>query len=429
MTTSKKTRVLIVGGGFGGIRAALELRKCPDIQLTILSDNDHFRYYPGLYHTATGGWSAGAHIPLTDILDDMDNFVHDTAVKLDRNKKEIVTKSGKKLPFDKLIISIGNITNYFGIEGLPEYSYGIKSNEAAEAFKKHLHQYIADNGRLDDNYFVIGGGPTGIELAGNLQYYLKKVAEGHDVPADINVSLIEAMPNLLPRSPEDVGKKLVKRLQKMGIKVYLNTAVKKQTADTLVFGEHEMPSKTVVWTAGVTNHPFYKENDFKLTERGKVDVNEYLETEPGIYVLGDNANTQFSGMAQTALHDGSFVAKNIVAELKGEEPKKYHAAKPVSVVPAGPYWAIVEWGKLRFTGLIGWGLRVAADLIGFHDIQTWPKACAQLVKALSVDELKCPDCGVVKRKAKAAPEKTAPQKTIKKVIGPAKSKKAKAKRS
>jgi len=397
--SNQKTRVLIVGAGFGGIKAALELKKSKNVELTILSDNDHFRYYPGLYHVATGGWSAGANIPLQEVLGDMGNFVHDTAVKLDREKKEVVTKGGKNLPFDKVIFSLGNITNYFGIEGLPELSYGIKSDEQAMRFRQHLHDYVSKNGKLDDNYFVIGGGPTGIELAGALQEYLHKVKREHDAKGEVKVSVIEAMPGLLPRSPKDVGEKVAKRLKKLGIKLYLNTAVKKQDATSLTLGEETLPSTTVVWTAGVTNNPFFKENNFKLTERGKVEVNEYMEAEPGIYVLGDNANTQFSGMAQTALHDGHFVAKNILAGNAGKEPKKYHASQPISVIPVGPYWAVVEWGKMRFTGMIGWLLRIGADLIGFHDIQSWPKASVQLVRALSVDELKCPDCAQKQEKA------------------------------
>jgi len=394
--SNKKTRVLIVGGGFGGIKAALELKKSKNIALTVVSDNDRFRYYPGLYHTATGGWDAGANIPIQDILGDA-NFVHDIAVKLGREKRAIVTKGGQVLPFDKLILSLGSVTNYFGIEGLDKYSFGIKSNEQAMRFRQHLHDYVSENGRMDDNYIIIGGGPTGLELAGALVEYLHKIKLEHNAAGKINVSVIEAMPGLLPRSHKSVGKKVEKRLKQLGIKVYLNAAVKKQDATSLTFGDKTLKSQTVVWTAGVSNNPFYKENNFKLTDRGKVEVNEYLEAEPGIYVLGDNANTPFSGMAQTALHDGRFVAKNILAELKGKKPKKYHAKKPVSVIPVGPYWAVVEWGPLHFGGLLGWLLRVGADLIGFHDLLPWHKAAAQLVRVLSVDELKCPNCAAQKQ--------------------------------
>ncbi len=159
-----------------------------------------------------------------------------------------------------------------------------------------------------------------------------------------------------------------------------------------MFGDKNLPSKTVVWTAGVTNHPFFKDNNFRLTERGKVEVNSYLETEPDIFVMGDNANTLYSGMAQTALHDGRFVARNIMHELKGNQPKEYEPDQPISVIPVGPYWASVEWGKRHFSGFTGWLLRIAADLRGFGELESWPKAGEQWMQSLSEEELDCPNC-------------------------------------
>ncbi|HEY5806206.1 MAG TPA: NAD(P)/FAD-dependent oxidoreductase, partial [Candidatus Saccharimonadales bacterium] len=392
MSDNKKTRILIVGGGFAGVKSALELGKNKDCKVTLLSDHSHFRYYPGLYHTATGGRRAGARIRLENILQDTPGkFVRDRAVTLDRKNKVVITKGGKKLAYDKLLLALGNVTNYFGIQGLKEYSLGIKSTEDAEKFKKHLHQQFADNSCPDLNYFIVGGGPTGIELAGALPSYIKRIMKKHGVKdRKLNISLIEAAPHLLPRAPKDVSSDITKRLRKLGIKLYLGTAVKGQDSDSLMFGDKDLPSHTVVWTAGVTNHPFFKDNQFKLNERGKVEVNQYLEAEPDIYILGDNANTLYSGMAQTALHDGQFVAKNIIREIRGGSPKEYEPKQPVSVIPVGPYWASVEWGKRHFSGFTGWILRILADLVGFHDLQSWPKAGGQWMQSLTEEDLDCP---------------------------------------
>lgn len=400
--SSKKTRVLIIGGGFAGVKAALELGKHDVVDVTLLSDHTHFRYYPGLYHTATGGRRAGARIRLENILSDTPGkFVRGQAVKLDRKEKFVTTKDGQKLHYDKLLLATGNVTNYFGIQGLKEYSYGIKSTEEAEEFKKHLHQQFVDNACPDLNYFIVGGGPTGIELAGALPGYIKRIMKAHKVKdCKLNISLIEAAPHLLPRSSKDVSVAVTKRLRKLGIKLYLGTAVKGQDHDSLMFGDKDLLSTTVVWTAGVTNNPFFKDNEFKLTERGKVEVNEYLETEPDIFVLGDNANTLYSGMAQTALHDGHFVASNIVQELQGNQPDMYEPKQPISVIPVGPNWASVEWGKRHFSGFTGWVLRALADLIAFHDLQAWPKAGEQWMQSLSEEELNCPNCT---KKAKKQP--------------------------
>lgn len=400
--SDKKTRVLIVGGGFAGVKAALELGKNKDCDVTLLSDHSHFRYYPGLYHTATGGRRAGARIRLENILQNTPGkFVRGVAAKLDRSNKVVTTQDGQKLEYDKLLLALGNVTNYFGIQGLKEYSFGIKSTEEAEEFKKHLHQQFVENACPDLNYFIVGGGPTGIELAGALPSYIKRIMKKHGVKdCKLSISLIEAAPHLLPRAPKDVSSDITKRLRKLGIKLYFGTAVKGQNSDSLMFGDKDLPSKTVVWTAGVTNHPFFKDNQFKLTERGKVEVNQYLEAEPGIFVLGDNANTLYSGTAQTAMHDGVFVAKNIMREVKGNQPKEYEPKQPISVIPVGPRWASVEWGKRHFSGYLGWILRSLADLVGFHDLQSWPKAGEQWMQSLSEEELNCPDC--TKKRPKTA---------------------------
>lgn len=395
MSDNKKTRVLIVGGGFAGIKAALELAKCDTCEVTLLSDHSHFRYYPGLYHAATGGKRAGSRIRIGDILDDSPvKFIRATAVKLDRKNRVLKTKEGKEVGYDKLLLALGNVTNYFGIKGLKEYSYGIKSTEEAERFKQHLHQQLMEDGRPDLNYVIVGGGPTGIELAGALPAYLKQVMKAHGVKVrkDLRISLVEAAPHLLPRAPKDVSSAITKRLRKLGIKLYLETAVQGATAESLTLGGKTLQTETIAWTAGVTNNPFFKENNFRLNERGKVEVNTYLETEPGIFVMGDNANTQYSGMAQTALYDARFVTDNIIRELKGDQPKEYVPKKPISVIPVGPRWASVEWGKRHFSGFWGWVLHILADLVAFHDIESWPKASAQWIRSMDEEDLNCPNC-------------------------------------
>lgn len=383
-----KTRILIVGGGFAGVKATLELAKDDRFEVTLLSDHSHFRYYPGLYRTATGGKRTGARIRLENILQDSPGtFVRASAVKLDRKNKTIHTGDGKKIPYDKLLLALGNVTNYFGIKGLKEHSFGIKSTEEAEEFKKHLHKQFIENGCPDLNYVIVGGGPTGIELAGALPAYLKEIMSMHNVKeCKLQISLVEAAPHLLPRAPKDVSAAITKRLRGLGIKLYLGKAVQGATGDTLMLGDMKLPSHTVVWTAGVTNHPFFKDNNFELAGRGKVTVNEYLEAEPDIYVLGDNADTQYSGQAQTALYDAEFVAHNLSAQQDGEQPSAYVPKEPITVIPVGPRWASVQWGKRHFTGFLGWILRQLADLIAFHDLQSWPKAGEQWMTSMGEDD-------------------------------------------
>jgi NADH dehydrogenase len=369
-------KVVIVGGGFGGIKAALELSNVAGTHVTLISDQRDFRYYPTLYRAATGGSRAQSVIPLEEIFQDKTvSLLYDRAEKLDRKSQSITTAGKKKVTYDTLILALGVMTNYFGIKGLEQYSYGIKSIEEATGLKHHLHQQLIGSHRPDFNYVVIGGGPTGVELAGALPAYIKHIMKKHGIKyRAVHVDLIEGAPRLMPRMPKDVSRSVQKRLRKLGVKLYLGKTVEGETIDTLMVGGKPIPSSTVVWTAGVTNNPFFKENDFTLTDKGKVKVDEFLGAEQDIFVIGDNADTPYSGMAQTALQDAKSVADNIKRRLSGSAMEAYKPKKPIYVTPAGPQWAAVLWGNIRIYGRVGWALRRAADFIAYHDLEPWWKA-------------------------------------------------------
>jgi NADH dehydrogenase len=383
-----KEKVLVVGGGFGGVKAALELAEDQHFDVTLLSDSDELRYYPTLYHTATGGRRANSSIPLRRIFDGKDvELVKATAQTVDRKAKVLTASDGKTYTYDVLIIGLGVVTNYFGIAGLQEFAYSIKSQSEAARFKAHLHKQLVDEKHPDLNYVIVGAGPTGIELAGALPDYLKRIMKNHGLPIrKIHIDLIEAAPRLLPRLPKDTSRMVKRQLSRLGIRLYLGSVVQGLTADELMVSGKPIRSHTVIWTAGVTNHPFFAENNFVLMGRGKVAVDTYLQTDENVFVIGDNANTPFSGLAQTALSDGKFVAKNLRRRAAGKSLKSYVAKQPIAVIPAGPRWAAVVWGGLRIYGWLGYALREAADLIGFHDLEPWVQASKQFMTEFSVED-------------------------------------------
>jgi NADH dehydrogenase len=400
--TKSKERVLVVGGGFGGVKTALELADSQYFEVTLLSDSNELRYYPTLYHTATGGKRANSSIALQRIFADKAvTLVKGSAQDLDRKTKTITTLDGTVLPYDTLVLGLGVITNYFNIPGLPEYSYSIKTQDEVARFKAHLHRQLVDEHKPDLNYVIVGAGPTGIELAGALPSYLKQIMQNHGIERRaIHIDLVEAGARLLPRLPKDTSRTVKKRLKKLGIKLYLGSIVQGETADELTISGKPIRSHTVVWTAGVTNHPFFSTNHFVLMGRGKVAVDTYLQAEDGIFVVGDNANTPYSGLAQTALIDGKFVARNLKRRVAGKRMRSYVAKQPITVIPGGPYWAAVNWGGLRMYGLIGYFLREAADVIGFHDLEPWPVATQQFLTEFS-SEHSCDVCAIAENAAHA----------------------------
>lgn len=390
---AKKERVLVVGGGFGGVKASLELAPDTRFDVTLLTDSTDLRYYPTLYHTATGGRRRNSSIPLLNIFEDLPiTIVKGNAATLDRKSKTIVTSGGKSYEFDSLIVGLGVVTNYFGIKGMREYSYTIKTQDEVARFKTHLHQQLLDDKKPDLNYVVVGAGATGIELAGELPTYIRQIMKNHGLPRRaVHVDLIEALPRLLPRLPKDAARSVARRLRKLGVKSYVGNAVQASTADELLVNGKPIRSHTVVWTAGVTNHPFFSDNSFVIMNSGKVATDIYLQAEENIFVIGDNANTPFSGMAQTALRDGTFVANNLKRRASGKPFKSYEAKQPVIVIPAGPRWALVIWGKLRIYGKLGYLVREAADLVGFHHLEPWDKAAKQFMTEFSTQD-NCPVC-------------------------------------
>lgn len=389
----KKTRALIVGGGFAGVKVALKLAGNDHFEVTLISDRSNFHYYPTLYHTATGGPVAQSAIPLATLLKDTSvKLVQGRAEKIDRGKKTIHANDGTTYPYDELILALGSVPNYFGIEGIEQYSHNIQSPEAARRFRMHLHEQLASARQPDLNYVVVGAGPTGIELAGALPRYLKEIMQAHDIEhRAIHIDLIEAAPNLLPRMPKTMSRAVAKRLRSLGVRLYLGQVVQGETADELMVSGKPIQSHTVIWTAGTMNNPFFKENNFILNERGKVTVDEYLQAEPDIYVLGDNADTKFSGMAQTALYDALFVSRNLTRKAEGRLMERYTPKTPIYVIPAGLGWAAVLWGKIQLYGWTGWILRTLADLRAYMDYEPWWRAGRQWLTEFKTEE-DCPTC-------------------------------------
>lgn len=370
--------ITIVGGGFGGVRAALKLAKDKKNNVTLVTDKAEFQYYPALYGAATGRSYLESWVPLTKIFAGKKN-VHvkiDTIERIDPVEKYIEGASGKKYSYDKCILALGVVTTYFGIPGLDVYSYGIKSHEEVMKLKRHLYEEIAKEHEVDKHYVVIGAGATGVELAAALGSYVKRLCREYGMKKRVRVNLIEAAPRVLPRMSKQTSEIVYRRLKKLGVTVQTSKRVEKATADEIMVGGKPLKSHTVIWTSGVMNHPFYKNNDsvFKFAPNHRIVVDQYMRVAPDVYVIGDNAATPYTGLAQTALHDGIFIAKNIQREKRGLRLKEYKAVQPPIVVPVGDKWAVFEWHKLRLYGWVAAVIRRVADFIGYHDILPFGQA-------------------------------------------------------
>jgi NADH dehydrogenase len=393
-TTPHKPKIIVVGGGFAGLRTVRKLSRHRDLEVTLISSEDSFAYYPQLYHSATGGSRSESAIPLTDILGGKPvTVVKDTITQLDPEARLLTGTTGATYQYDELVLALGSVTNYFGIKGLKEFSYDIKTITGAERFKRALHEELLDH-KPDLNYVVVGGGPTGVELAAALDSYLERITKLHGIKKpSYNLELVEANPRILPRGTEAQSARVQKRLESLGVKVLTSSVVQAETAEALQLKGQSITTRTVVWTAGVSNNPFFKDNaaHFTLAKNGKVEVDEHLNGRAHVYVIGDNAATPYTGLAQTAVYDADYAAADIVRALHGRPRPAYKPKAPITVIPVGEFWAAAQWGSVAIYGYAGYILRRLADLIGYADIESWPKAVKVWLQD-SRREDNCPIC-------------------------------------
>ncbi len=363
--------VVIVGGGFGGIKVALKLSKQRSIRVTLISDKDHFTYYPSLYSVATGGAWRQSFVPLTTILGHTRvKIVNDQIVGYDPSRR-MVRGLKASYSYDRVIFAMGAVTSYFGIKGLARHSFGVKSYDEVTRFKNHLHDELTSTRKLDKQYVVVGAGPTGIELAASLASHINHIAAAHAIKhSRIRIKLVEAAPRVLPKMSEAASQRVARRLKQLGVTVMTNEKVEWQDNDEVFVSGKSIPTRTVVWTSGVINHPFFVDHEhwFELAPNKKVVVNNHMMVNASTYVIGDNANTPYSGLAQTALHDAIYVARDIVRHKRRQFRPPYKIIKPPVVVPVGRNWAVLEWNRVLISDYIGHLIRRAADFIGYHDM-------------------------------------------------------------
>ncbi len=380
---SKKTRVVIVGGGFGGVKAALELAGKPGFSVQLISNNTHFEYHGALYRSAVGHSPKEVIIPLKEIFEGKDNIelVLDEIGYINPEKKLVIGMDGDSYAYDKVIFALGNTVNYFGIEGLEDHTETMHDISSTLKLRKKLIDIFSQPHRSAIRIAVVGGGASGVELVSEIEQFAKLIAKTHRLtPPKMHLLMVEAsdrlLPNLLPKASAVMSKRLIK----LGVEIYLNMAVKSCSPGQLCLQAGELNADLIIWTAGSKPSSFFAANPdvFTLGRGARVTVNANLQLphNKDIYVIGDNADTKYSGMAQTAIHDAKFVASNLIRQKQNKKSRNYRAMKPLYVVTAGGKWALVQKGNSVISGLRGWRIRRKADMWIFENFEPYKKAIA-----------------------------------------------------
>ncbi len=379
MAKKKQTnRWVIVGGGFGGVKAAMELANKPGIHVTLISNTTNFEYHGALYRTATGNSPSEVAIPLREIFKRARNVevVLDKIASVHPSIHAVKSESGHGYEYDGLILALGNQVNYFGLEGMEEKTYCLNTISHTIALR---HEFINlfKSGK-PSTVAVIGGGASGVELAGEITDFAGKVAAKYRKKyVAPKVLLIEGADRVLPAFDPVLSARVYKQLQKKGVELHLSTKVNSCEIGKVCLNTGDIQADVIVWTAGSKLPAFYDQNAKHFSfERGRVVVDDFLRAKghENIFIIGDNAFTKYSGMAQTAIHDAKYLANNIVRFHQSKKTIPYDPKKPIYVVPVGKGWAAYSTDKHQFSGARAWMLRRRADLWVFRNFEPNGKA-------------------------------------------------------
>jgi NADH dehydrogenase len=374
MSSKSTPRVVIVGAGFGGLNVARTLASKP-VQVTIVDRKNHHTFQPLLYQVATAGLSPGEiAAPVRNVFRGDANVVSlmEEVQGFDLERR-LVKTSEQELPYDYLIVAAGVMHAYFGHDDWEPYAPGLKTIEDALEIRRRVllafelaeRQAIAGEGSEPLNFVVIGGGPTGVELAGTLaeisRHVLAKEFRSID-PAMARIILLEGGPRVLPAYPEDLSRRAQEQLEKLGVEVRTSAMVTVVEPGAVHVGDTRILAPVVLWAAGVAASPLGKMLGAPCDRAGRVLVQPDLSI-PGhreVFVVGDLASLKdergqpVPGLAPAAIQEGKYVAKAILCDLNGEARKDFHYWDKGTLATIGRAAAVANFGKLHISGFIAW---------------------------------------------------------------------------
>lgn len=395
-TDIPEKHVVIVGGGFAGVAAAKHFLKYDFVQVTLITPDDYLTYYPALYRYVFLKDEAQVKLWYSKIFENQRvDVVKDKVVGIVEDGKKIITEEGKEFAADAVVLATGSMANTYGIDGVDRSAYFLYGVDDAAELRGHIDMMVEkhvgadiDEQVLGLHAIVVGGGVSGVELAGGLACYMREKASKEGLsPSLVSVDLIERSPRVLARFPESISEKVHKRLIKLGVNIFPHRALTKSESWTVGLDDMMIGAKTLVWTAGLkpvdTKTMLEKVGaEVSHSRRGKIEANQYLQIEDTcIWVAGDTAETPLSGLAQTAIRHGNHVAKNIVAEFTNKSQKVFESKSVLYDVPVGKRWGLFAAGDVSVTGIIPWVMRIFVDIKYY--ISVLPKEYVwKLVKGL-----------------------------------------------
>lgn len=423
----RRERIVILGAGFGGLSTANRLVKelgMPDgHEIVVVDKQTHHLYRPWLYEVATGdapeeALKVGIATPYEDVRTHLApkrvRVEYEEVVGIDWDARAVVLSDDRQLAFDCLVVALGATPSFFGIEGLERHGLPMYGLRDALAIHRKLVELIEAKRRNEIPFIriVIGGaGPTGVEFACELSEFLRKqVRKGRLGAAEYSIEMVEASPRPLGMLDKEMSAWAKARLEKLGIKLLLDTCIKGAHKDHVVLAprplkegetmemllcdfrkehEKEVTTDLLVWCGGFQANPVVAKLGLPVDARGRIEVDETLRVrgKDRVWAVGDcltlldpKTKRPVPQLAQAAIRQAETVAKNIAHAFGGEEPEPYPFPTMHAIVPMGGAWGIAQVFGFRLRGRVVWPLRLAADIRYF--LKSLPFGSAwKLIKA------------------------------------------------
>ena len=390
MNGKSTPHIVIIGAGFGGLNAALKLIHHP-VRITIIDRTNHHTFQPLLYQVATAGLSPGEIAsPIRWIFRGRHNIevVLGEVQDFDLDRR-VVKLAGRELTYDYLIVAAGASHAYFGHDEWEPLAPGLKTLEDAVEIRRRVllafelaeRRAASGGGQVQLNFVVVGGGPTGVELAGTLSGIARRALadEFNSIdPKQTRTILLEGGPRVLPAYPEDLSRSAEQQLRELGVEVHTSAMVTGIEPAAVIMGQTRVPAAVIIWAAGVAASPLGKKLGAPTDRSGRVLVNPDLSI-PGhdhVFVIGDLASLKqkngqpVPGLAPAAIQEGKATARNILRDLEGKPRKDFHYLDKGSLATIGRAAAVGEFGKVHISGFLAWLAWLSVHiffLIGFRN--------------------------------------------------------------
>lgn len=371
-----ETHIVIVGGGFAGLNAAKQLAKGKQIRITLIDRRNHHLFQPLLYQVAMAGLSpADIAAPIRAILSKYKNVrvLCSNVRRVDSEKSLLETDNGE-VSFDYLILACGAMHSYFGNDQWEQHAPGLKTIEQATEIRRRVLSAFeraevtddAEEKRQQLTFVIVGGGPTGVELAGAIgemsRFTLSKDFRNIDAKLS-RVILIEAGPRILPMFTEELSSRATRDLESLGVQVWAGSMVTGIDDTGVDVSGERIQAATVLWAAGVKASSLGEQSGFECDRAGRIQVSSDLSipNDNHIFVAGDQCafidaetNRQLPGVAPAAVQQGQFIAKTIRDEIAGKPRGDFRYHDKGQMATIGRSRAITETGKYKFTGMFAW---------------------------------------------------------------------------